>query len=160
MLKVITKLLKISIYSSLFLLFLFVSGLPSWGKYKAKNVFVMKKKISLKDFSPPAVTFCAFTPSDLGWKMEASKNNTKSTIRNAHHSKKVPKVLEKCEFVSVKDVFDCVDKNTYNLTETVSVELEDLSGKPLNIFNSSAWITHMRYAYKEKCHTLREGLKT
>ena len=61
--------LKISFTLALFTTFLLFFGVPSLKKYLAKEVFINKKKISIHDIAPPAVTFCAFQKG-LPWKPE------------------------------------------------------------------------------------------
>ena len=62
--------------------------------------------------------------------------------------------LKQCNSNSVKEAISCVDEETYDLTETVSMASLNLN---TDILNTSFWINELSYLLNGKCQTLNKG---
>ena len=145
-------LIKILFSSSLFVIFV------SFEKYQTKEIFIIKKKISVDETGSPAITICASNPgTSQGWKNETNKEEpedsgffgklfSKSVFSNSH-----TEILKKCKnSTSVQDVFDCVNNKTYSFEESVSF-LTTLEFVP------DSWISDMSLVSTGKCYTLNNN---
>ena len=130
--------LKLAFSTTLLIAFIVFFGIPSWNKYQAGEVLINKRKILTSNIGPPAITFC---PAD-GWKNVSDYNSSESQI------------LQHCkETKSFEEALDCIDNETYNLTETVPMSYSGNS-----IINSSSWINDVSYSLFGKCHTLNNSV--
>ena len=155
--------LKFFFSLSLFITFLLFFGLPSLKKYQAKEVFINKQKISIDDISPPAVTFCALDKETTsGWKFDNFSDYEEYDVEleNVDDLDLSSDILTQCnDSNSVKEVYECVDDKTFNLTETVPYFMSEIT--PLNvtdISNSSFWTNDISLATLGKCHTLNNSV--
>ena len=155
--------LKFFFSLSLFITFVLFFGLPSWKKYQAKEVFINKQKISIDDISPPAVTFCALDQETTsGWKFDNMSDYEEdySDPENLNELDLRTDILTQCnDSNSVKEVYECVDGKTFNLTETVPYPLSEIT--PINfadISNSSFWTNDISLVTLGKCHTLNNSV--
>ena len=162
--------LKISFTLSLFTTFLLFFGVPSLKKYLAKEVFINKKKISIHDIAPPAVTFCAFHKGSP-WKPENyseyesfSEKEHDMEIEYKEDDDEDPDslsyILSKCgQYETAEDVFDCINAKTFNFTETVPFATSEIGPhNKTELTNSSFWIQDITLIILGKCHTLNNSV--
>ena len=132
--------LKFVFTFTLLLIFFFYFGLPSWNKFQAKEVLINKRKIITSDIAPPAITFCTTN----AWK-NASDSNVSESLIVSHCN----------ESNSFEEALECIENETYNLTETVP---RAISNDGTDISNSSFWINDISLTYLGKCHTLNNSV--
>ena len=86
-------------------------------------MFINKRKISIDDISPPAVTFCALDQeATSGWKFDniSDYEEYDSDLENINELDLGTEILTQCnDSNSVEEVYECEDGKTFNLTETV-----------------------------------------
>ena len=115
--------LKFLFSLSLFITFLLFFGLPSWNKYQAKEVFINKRKMSINDISPLAVTFCVLDQeTTIGWKFDNFSGNAEddSDLETPSELDLSSIIATQCNAsYSVEEVYECVDGKTFNLSEPV-----------------------------------------
>ena len=112
----------------LFSVFIIKFALPSFHLYRDAGVFVDKHSIRRGVTASPAITFCALNRNNLGWKNDS--------IRPEDLFKPLQSICRNP--ASVEAALSCIDKETFNLTETVT----SYSGVTLDM-TSAVWSRHV-----------------
>ena len=101
-------LLKLFFVILLFSFFVWQFAIPSFEKYLYSGNLGDKTKVYRNQEDSPSVTLCALNKkTGFGWK----------SSKITHHTKIIESYCSNA--TTVIETTDCIDKNTFNLTETI-----------------------------------------
>ena len=103
--------LKLCYIAVLFIAFLIICLIPSVNKYLEAGVIIERRSVVRKHNDTPAITFCVLNEGPFGWKNVSKKLNLNKSWVDVYcdnHSS------------TVDDALQCLDDQTYNLTETIN----------------------------------------
>ena len=107
--------LKSLFVALLFTFFVWQFAIPSFRKFLYSGVIADKRWILREPENSPSMTFCALnSETSLGWK-------SNKTFYEDWYTKSAMVVFCNNQ-TSVDDAMDCLDKQTYNLTETIKTK--------------------------------------
>ena len=121
----------------LFLLFLYLFGIPAIEKFTRRSVFI-RKETRKHDFQLPVLTVCSSNEVGSGWK-KSNYRSLKNTLENVCNTSK-----------TFRKMIKCVNDRTYSLEETVSMKLKHTTPP----FNESSWTEDVTLTFFGRCHTL------
>jgi hypothetical protein len=103
--------LRLLIITGLFIVFANRFAWPSYKKYLNAGVFINRSSVRRENKYAPAINFCALNNvTNQGWKSKTSvKKNLGTTWVDLYCNNKR----------TVEETVDCLDDETYNLTETI-----------------------------------------
>jgi hypothetical protein len=139
---------KLVFIISLFLIFFFNFGLPSFEMFMKKGVFIRVSKDTSLDskLTSPAITFCAGNlDHENGWKnfsqsLSLDKNSVYGNV---------------CQGKEDDQLVSCIDDRTYTFDEAILLtKIDNDVGK----FKSN-FTTDLSFAQAEKCFTLKTSRK-
>ena len=120
----------------LFVLFLFLFGIPSFEKFLRRSTFIQKENAA-HDFQLPAITVCITNKIKTGW-----KNGTWTLFDNV--------LKNECRGSdSIEEMLKCIKKKTYSLDETIDTRVFTSDAAK----NLSSWTSDITFTSFGKCHT-------
>ena len=103
----ITMLVRLLFISTLFTIFILFFGYPSFIKYRKKETLISEKVVPYNWETPPAITVIAWRKHiEKGWRVDSNNQSLKNSCTN--------------EFKKFSKLVECIDKQTFNLSEIVN----------------------------------------
>ena len=131
--------LKLLFVALLFTFFVWRFAIPSFKKFLYSGVTIDKTWARRQQEDSPSVTFCALNnKAMLGWKRNESINEedwfTSAIVVFCNNPK------------TVDDAMDCLDKETFNLTETIKT-IKTTAGNNIKT-NNEVWMQDISETYQ------------
>ena len=135
--------LKVFLQIALLGIFLVFFGFPSIEKYQKKETITVSSEKFTNGIVPPALTIIGIQNSGLGWKTPQDGLDTRNSFKFDEHCKKL----------GMTTIEDCIEKDTFDLTDVVKGVKYGFSNS--NNSPSFCWTQDFTDAKMGKHHTLK-----